>query len=385
MRITEVKSYPVKVGHRNCFIVTVHTDEGLTGVGEGGMSGRELAMEGMVRHYARLIVGQDPRRIEHLWQVLYRGWYFEGGKINGAVISALDMALWDLLGQSLGVPVYQLLGGACRDRVETFHSCGSVTADGAVEEATSAVDSGWRVLRFGPGGRSAGAQDDEFEPLETLQPSADGLRRIRDAVGPDVQLSIDYHHRLSVAEAAVFCRKVEDLEIQLLFLEEPIRAQNPDAYRQLRTMTTIPFAIGEEFDSKWDFRPFIEQGILNFARLDVSNIGGLTEARKIAGWCEAHYIDIMPHNPLGPVTTAASVHLAAATGNFAQLEYQDQLAASYPADLFPTMPRLEGTSYPLPTAPGLGVTFNEEAAAEHPFEFWEPPDLHRRDGAKTNW
>lgn len=384
MKITDVKSYPVKVGHRNCFIVAVHTDEGLTGVGEGGMSGRELAMEGMVQHYARLVVGQDPQRIEHLWQTLYRGWYFEGGKINGAVISAFDMALWDILGQSLGVPVYRLIGGACRDQVETFRSCGSLAAPATVEEARSAVDLGWRVLRFTPGGQPTGASG-TFEPLETLQPSADGLRRIRDAVGPEVQLSVDYHHRLNVAEAALFCRKVDDLGIQLLFLEEPIRAQNPDAYRQLRTMTTIPFAIGEEFDSKWDFRPFIEQGILNFARLDISNVGGISEARKIAGWCETHYIDIMPHNPLGPVTTAASVHLAAATSNFAQLEYQDRLAASYPADLFPTMPHVQGASFPLPTGPGLGVTFNEEAAAEHPFEFWEPPSLHRRDGAKTNW
>lgn len=385
MKITEVKSYPVKVGHRNCFIVAVHTDEGLTGVGEGGMSGRELAMEGMVQHYARLIVGQDPRRIEHLWQVLYRGWYFEGGKINGAVISALDMALWDILGQSLGVPVYQLLGGACRERVETFASCGSAADEASVEAAKAAVSKGWRILRFSPGARWSGGEDVVFEPLETLQPSAEGLRRLRDALGPDVQLSIDYHHRLNVVEAALFCRKVEDLGVQLLFLEEPIRAENPDAYRQLRTMTSVPFAIGEEFDSKWEFRPFIEQGILNFARLDVSNVGGLTEAKKIAGWCETHYVDIMPHNPLGPVTTAASVHLAAATNNFAALEYNDRLAASYPTDLFPTMPRVEGSAFPLPAAPGLGVTFNEAAAVEHPFEFWEPPYLHRRDGAKTNW
>lgn len=385
MKITEVKSYPVKVGHRNCFVLTVHTDEGLVGVGEGGMSGRELAMEGLTKHYARLVAGEDPARIEHLWQKLYRGWYFEGGKINGAVISAIDIALWDLLGQSLGVPVHQLIGGACRDRVETFRSCGSLGDEDIVEQAEAAVAQGWRVLRFMPSTRWVWSEEMVFEPLETLQPTADGLRRIRDAVGPDVQIAVDYHHRLNVAEAALFCRKVDDLGVQLYFVEEPIRAENPDAYRQLRTMTTIPFAIGEEFDSKWEFRPFIEQGILNFARLDLSNVGGITEAKKIAGWCEAHYLDIMPHNPLGPITTAATIHLAAATNNFAQLEYQERLATSYPTDLFPTMPHLEGSAFPLPTAPGLGVTFNEEAAVDHPFEFWEPPFLHRRDGAKTNW
>lgn len=384
MRISAVKSFPVKVGHRNCFVVKIDTDEGLSGLGEGGMSGRELAMAGLVEHYGRSILGLDPCRIEHLWQHLYRGWYFEGGKINGAVISAIDMALWDILGQRLGVPVHQLLGGACRERIETFASCGSVTAEGAVEEAQRAVAAGWRVLRFGPGG-GQGGDERTFEPLETLAASAAGLKQVQDAVGPDVQLSIDYHHRLSVAEAAIFCRQLDLLGVRLMFLEEPIRAENPDAYRQLRSMTTVPFAIGEEFGNKWEFAPFIEQGLLNFARLDISNVGGFSEARKVAGWCETHYVDIMPHNPLGPVTTAATIHLAAATNNFAQLEYQDRLAASYPQHLFPTMPHIEGASFPLPTAPGLGVSFNEAAAADHPFEHWAPPALHRRDGAHTNW
>ncbi|HEX4215594.1 MAG TPA: mandelate racemase/muconate lactonizing enzyme family protein [Candidatus Dormibacteraeota bacterium] len=385
MKITDVKSFPVMVGSRNCFIVKVETDEGLSGLGEGGMSGRELAMEGMVSHYARSIQGMDPLRIEHIWQRLYRGWYFEGGKISGAVVAAIDMALWDILGKHLGVPVYQLLGGACRDRVETFYSCGSPDGDGAVETATRAAARGWKVLRFGPAQGRGGGDPLRFEPLETLAVTAAALRRVQDAVGPEVQISIDYHHRLSVAEAALFSRHLDLNGVRLMFLEEPIRAESPDAYRQLRTMTTVPFAIGEEFSSKWDFAPFIEQGLLNFARLDVSNVGGLTESRKVANWCETHYVDVMPHNPLGPVTTAATIHLAAAINNFAQLEFQEQLAASYPTDLFPTMPRIEGSAFPLPAAPGLGVTFDEEAAAAHPFEYWEPPQLHRDDGAHTNW
>lgn len=385
MRITDVRSFPVKVGGRNSFIVKVETDEGLSGLGEGGMSGRELAMEGMVRHYGRSIQGMDPRRIEHIWQRLYRGWYFEGGKINGAVISAIDMALWDILGKHLGVPVYQLLGGACRDRVETFYSCGSPDAEDAVEVATRAAERGWKVLRFGSARGRATGDPLRFEPMETLAVTAAALRRVQDAVGPEVQISIDYHHRLSVAEAALFCRHLDLQGVRLMFLEEPIRAESPEAYRQLRTMTAVPFAIGEEFSSKWDFAPFIEQGLLNFARLDVSNVGGISESRKVASWCETHYVDVMPHNPLGPVTTAATVHLAAATSNFAQLELQEQLSDSYPTDLFPAMIRLEGSGYPLPTAPGLGVELDEEALAAHPFEYWEPPQLHRDDGSHTNW
>jgi L-alanine-DL-glutamate epimerase-like enolase superfamily enzyme len=151
VKITAVKGFPVKVGHRNIFIVKVETDAGIYGVGEGGMSGRELAMLGTVEHYERILVDMDPHRIEHIWQVLYRGQYFEGGKIFGAVISAIDIALWDILGKSLGVPVYQLLGGACRDRIECFATPGSLTGPECVERARQAADQGWRYLRFGAG------------------------------------------------------------------------------------------------------------------------------------------------------------------------------------------------------------------------------------------
>jgi galactonate dehydratase len=386
LKITAVRGFPVKVGHRNQFVVKVETDAGISGLGEGGISGRELAMQGMLEHFARFLVGMDPRRIEHLWQTMYRGAYFEGGKISGAVISAVDVALWDILGKSLGVPVYQLLGGACREQVRCFATPGLLTNETCVERAVELTGAGWRYLRFVPGMNDRGWTGEDgsiYEPFESLELAAHWLREIRTAVGPAVELSIDFHHRLSVAEAALFCRRVEDLN--LMFVEEPIRAESPRAYQQLRTMTAIPFAIGEEFSSKWAFAPFIEEGILNYARIDVSNVGGLTEAKKVAGWCEAHYVDVMPHNPLGPVTTAATIHLAAAINNFAQLEYQHRLAEAYPTDLFPTMPALAGDCFPLPTAPGLGVEFDEAAVADHAFEFWEAPHWRRRDGAYTNW
>jgi galactonate dehydratase len=224
---------------------------------------------------------------------------------------------------------------------------------------------------------------DVYEPFESIELAVHWLAEIRRVLGTSVELSIDFHHRLSVAEAALFCQRVEPLHLQ--FVEEPIRAESAEAYRQLRTMTHVPFAVGEEFSSKWAFAPFIEQGLLNYARLDVSNVGGLTESKKVAGWCEAHYIDVMPHNPLGPVTTAATIHLAAALPNFAQLEYQHRLAEAYPPDLFPLMPALDGDSFPLPTSPGLGVEFNSVAASNHAFQLWEAPHWKRRDGSYTNW
>ena len=386
MKIAGVRGYPVKVGHRNQFVVTIETDEGITGVGEGGISGRELAMQGMLEHFSGFLIGEDPRRIEHLWQTMYRGAYFEGGKITAATLSAVDIALWDILGKSLGVPVYQLLGGASRERVQCFASLGVLNGPDCVEQARELADAGWRYLRFVPGMGDAGWSDDHndvYEPFESIELAVHWLGEIRRTLGSTVELSIDFHHRLSVAEAALFCQRVEPLHLH--FVEEPIRAESADAYRQLRGMTRVPFAIGEEFSSKWAFAPFIEQGLLNYARLDVSNVGGLTEAKKVAGWCEAHYIDVMPHNPLGPVTTAATIHLAAAIPNFAQLEYQHRLAAAYPPDLFPLMSGLDGDSFPLPTAPGLGVEFEPGAVAAYAFERWEAPHWKRRDGSYTNW
>ena len=386
MKITGVHGYPVKVGHRNQFVVTIETDEGVTGVGEGGISGRELAMQGMLEHFSGFLIGEDPRRIEHLWQTMYRGAYFEGGKITAATLSAVDIALWDILGKWLGVPVYQLLGGASRERVQCFASPGVLNGPACVERARELAESGWRYLRFVPGMDDDGWSDDDgdvYEPFESIELAVYWLGEIRRTLGSSVELSIDFHHRLSVAEAALFCQRTEPLHLH--FVEEPIRAESAEAYRQLRGMTRVPFAIGEEFSSKWAFAPFIEQGLLNYARLDVSNVGGLTEAKKVAGWCEAHYIDVMPHNPLGPVTTAATIHLAAAIPNFAQLEYQHRLAAAYPPDLFPVMPALDGDCFPLPTVPGLGVEFSPQAVADYAFERWEAPHWKRRDGSYTNW
>ena len=386
MKITAVRGYPVKVGIRNQFVVVVETDAGISGVGEGGISGREWAMQGMLEHFARFLIGEDPHRIEHLWQTMYRGAYFEGGTIMAATIAAVDIALWDILGKSLGAPVYQLLGGACRERVQCFATPGVLNGPDCVEQARELANASWRYMRFVPGMGDpgwTGESGDVYEPFESIELAVHWLGEIRRALGAGVELSIDFHHRLSVAEAALFCQRVEPLHLQ--FVEEPIRAESTEAYRQLRTMTRVPFAIGEEFSSKWAFAPFIEQGLLNYARIDVSNVGGLTEAKKVAGWCEAHYIDVMPHNPLGPVTTAATIHLAAALPNFAQLEYQHRLAEAYPPDLFPQMPALDGDSFPLPTGPGLGVEFDPAAAAQHAFEPWEAPHWRRRDGSYTNW
>jgi len=385
MSITDVKPYPVWVGHRNQMLVKVETDEGIYGWGEAGLSGRELAVAGAVRHYREFLLGRDPRQIGRLWQEMYRSQYFEGGRTLTAAISAIDIALYDILGKALSVPVYQLLGGKQRDYVPCFATTRGIVADDLVADVRLLLSKGWTAIRTGilqpPTGDPM-----VFDPRASIAPTAAALTRVREELGHAFSLGIDYHHRLTVAEAASFCQRMPPGTLD--FLEEPIRDETPDAYVALRGLTDVPFAIGEEFASKWQFLPYVERGITQFARIDVCNVGGLTEAAKVAGWCEAHYIDLMPHNPLGPVCTAATVHLAAAVPNFSWLEIRrspTEQGAYYDSVLFPAQPEAHGDRIVVPEAPGLGVDVDEDAVRRQSFSYWEAPHFRRPDGSVTNW
>ena len=384
MRITNILPYPVWVGTRNQLIVKVETDEGLYGWGESGLSGRELAVVGALQHYREFLRGKDPMQIGAIWQEVYRSQYFEGGRVLTAALAAIDIALHDLVGKVLGVPVYQLLGGKQRDFIPCFPTVNAQSETQLIDGMQTLIASGWKVIRTTPAHPPLG--ESIFEPRESIALTAQWLNTAREAVGSAVVLGIDYHHRLSVAEAASFCQRLSSGTLD--FIEEPIRDETPEAYEALRRMTPVPFAIGEEFASKWQFLPYIERNLTDFARVDVCNVGGLTEALKVAGWAEAHYIDLMPHNPLGPICTAATVHLAAAVANFAWLEVrvsQTENLGFYDEALFPKQLQLQGTRFPAPTAPGLGVEVNEELAKAQAFKFWEAPHWKRLDGSVTNW
>jgi galactonate dehydratase len=382
MKITDVKALIARGPWRNLCIVKVETDSGYYGWGESGLIGRELAVKGAIEHFREFLIGKDARRMGALWQEMYRGQYFEGGRVLTAAISAIDIALYDVVAKSLGVPVYQLLGGAHRDRVPCFTTSHAAMGPDAVEDARRLVNDGWPSIRFTFGEPDTGGDPALFEPRESIALTAEWMMRIREAVGPVPVLGMEYHHRLSVAEAASFCQRMPSGTLD--FLEEPIRDETPEAYEALRRMTDVPFAIGEEFASKWQFLPYIERGIANFARIDLCNVGGFTEAMKVAGWCEAHYIDMMPHNPLGPISTAANLHFAAAVPNYAWLEERTSDLVFGP-EYFSLQPEIDGITFAVPEGPGLGVEFTEAAVEEHPFEFWEAGHLHRRDGSYTNY
>jgi galactonate dehydratase len=386
MNIRDIKTYAVWVGHRNQLLVKVETDEGIYGWGESGLSSREMAVIGAVNHYREFLIGQDAGRIGALWQTMYRSQYFEGGRVLTAAISAIDIALHDIKAKALGIPVYQLLGGKQRDMIPCFAHTPSLSEAQLIENVRLLIAAGWNVIRVGTPYLDSEKERGAFDPRASIGLAAAWLTRLRETVGPEPVLGIDYHHRLSVAEAASFCQRMPAGTLD--FLEEPIRDETPEAYESLRSLVTVPFAIGEEFASKWAFLPYIERGIANFARIDVCNVGGLTEAMKVAAMAEAHYIDLMPHNPLGPICTAATSHLAAAIPNFSWMEIRMSPTENlnfYDAELFPVQPRQEGTGILVSDLPGLGIEVNEELAQQQTFTFWEAPHLHRPDGSYTNW
>ena len=296
LKITAIKPYPVWVGIRNQLIVKVETDQGVYGWGESGLSSREKAVVGAIEHYSEFLIGQDAMQIGRIWQEMYRSQYFEGGRVLQAAISAIDIALHDIKGKALGVPVYELLGGKQRDLIPTFATTRSEASSAeVVEQVLELKAQGWEAIRLIPAGQRS---DKIYEPRESIAETAKWTVKCREALGDEVVLGIDFHHRLSVAEAASYCQKMPRGTLD--FLEEPIRDETPGAYAALRKLTDVPFAIGEEFSSKWQFLPFIEGDLTQFNRIDICNVGGLTEAMKVAGWTEAHYIDMMPHNPLAP-------------------------------------------------------------------------------------
>lgn len=315
---------------------------------------------------------------------MYRSQYFEGGRVLQAAISAIDIALHDIKGKALNVPVYELLGGKQRDHIPTFATTSAPPGEAMIEQARDLMDRGWDAIRFFP----AGQNDKEiFEPRASIGETARWMVKAREALGDTVVLGIDYHHRLSVAETASFCQKMPAGTLD--FLEEPIRDETPEAYESLRSMVDVPLAIGEEFASKWQFLPYIERGIHQFNRIDICNVGGLTEAMKVAGWSEAHYVDMMPHNPLGPICTAATIHFGAAVANFCWLETRaaptEDYMGRYDSEVFSPQPALEGAVYPVSDLPGLGVDVDEAFIKKQSFKFWEAPHLRRRDGSVTNW
>jgi L-alanine-DL-glutamate epimerase-like enolase superfamily enzyme len=380
MKIINIEAYPVSQGRSNYVFVVVDTDEGIYGVGEVGITGRELAVTGAIEHLKPLLIGQDPFRTEHLWQVMYRGDFFPAKHLMASTISAIDIALWDIKGKALGVPVYTLLGGRVRDKVVCYPHNGagdSRNSQALVESCLQSKEQGWKFVRF-----SLSYEDNVLEPRQTILQAVERFRAVREAVGDDIEIVFDVHTRLDLADALWLCEEAKPF--RPFFMEDPLRSENPESYHMLRLRTTVPLAAGEQFSSKWEFRALIENEWIDYARTDLCIVGGLTEAKKIAGWCETHHIKLAVHNPLGPVSTAACLHLNLSCPNVGVQE-QPRKPGTVLTDVVLGQPEW-ADGYLLPSErPGLGIEFVREAARRYPAQMSERPHLRRADGAFTNW
>jgi len=379
MKITNIECYPVWGGGRNFLFVVVDTDEGISGVGEAGITGRELAVMGAIEHFKALLIGQDPGRIEHIWQFLFRGGFFPAQRILTSAIAAIDIALWDIKGKALGVPIYELLGGKVRDKVVCYpHNRGhALEITPLVESCLETKEQGWKFVRWG-----LPQNGNILEPRQAVLMAIKQFHAVREAVGDEIELTFDVHTRLDLPDVIWLCREIEST--RPFFIEDPLRCENPNSFKALRPRVHVPIAAGEQFSSKWEFRELIEEEWIDYARIDLCIAGGITEARKIAGWCETHYIKLAVHNPLGPVSSAACLQLNMATSNFGVQEQPRKPGETLP-DVVPVQPTWED-GYLIPTGlPGLGIEFDREAAKKRPFQQAELPTLQRLDGSFTNW
>ncbi len=395
MKISDIQVHPIQAPGRTFVIVTVHTEEGLVGVGEAGLQRRWQAIEGAVEHMKQWLIGQDAQRIEYLWQRMWRGGFYPATRLIGSAISGIDIALWDIQGKALGVPVYQLLGGRCRDYVEVFTNPGYLydSQDPEIRELLSAVakadvnatvefaqrsfDKGNKYLRLGVPG-----PEDKYEPRRGIRQLVRQLQAVRNKVGDDLELMVDLHTRLSPEEAVWFCREVEPLNMYVV--EDPIRSEHPHGYGRLRSTTSVPLAAGEQWVARWDFREPVENEWIDYARADICITGGITESKKIAAMAEPHFIKMLMHNPLGPVCMAASLHIDLSCDNAGPQE------VLLPPDILPDVIQCDfevqdEQRLTVPEAPGLGITFDAEAAKRFRAEMTEPPHFHREDGSFTNY
>ena len=376
MKITDLEVLTIDDGGA-LMMVVVHTDEGIFGVGEVGLRSRQLAVRGALEHFKPLLIGNDPFRTEHLWQVMSRSGFYPADRVLASAISAVDIALWDLKGKALQIPVYELLGGTVRDRVKCYRHIGGADHAELIDNARKAFEEGWTVGRL-----SVPSEGDLLEPRAATRHALAEVAAVRDELGSEFELILDVHTRLELPEATTLCRELEGAN--MYFIEDPLRWENPDIYRTLRQRTSVPLAAGEQAASKWEIRPLIEHDLIDYARFDICIVGGFTEAKKIAGWCESHHIRTATHNPLGPIATAASLHLNMTLPTFG-IQEQYQLPGTEANDVFPVQATMDGEWMRRPEAPGLGLEVDLDAARAHQIQPPPMPQLRRLDGSFTNW
>lgn len=364
----------------------IHTDNGLVGLGEPVLEGHTTSVEAVLREFEHFLVGQDPLRTEHLWQCLYKGSFYRGGPVIMSAISGVEQALLDIKGKYYGIPVYDMLGGKCRDKVRMYthiKEVGAVegnTVKGMVNFAKRRLQNGYTALKYSI-----------IPPIQNIDSKAafnkhiERFAAVREAIGEQIDLAIDFHGRVSPAMAK---RLIKGLEPYYpLFVEEPCLPENVDTMVEIARSTTVPIAAGERLFGKWGFRELLEKQAVAVVQPDICHVGGIFEGRKIAAMSEVYYGAIAPHNPLGPISLAACLHLDVCTPNFLVQEhpgYEDgaDLGVGYIKEPF----KIENGYIKVSDKPGLGVEIDEEAIKDKVYDgSWETPKVYFPDGSLADW
>ena len=363
MKIMDVKTLITFADWRNFIFVKVFTDEGIVGVGEASLEWNELAVAGAIRNLSPLVIGRDPSRIEDLWRSMYRDPYWRGGPVITTALSGIEQALWDILGKRLGVPVYQLLGGKCRERLRAYANAwykGAVIPEDFAERAVKTIEKGYTALKWDPFGSS-----DLIMDYEERKRAVAVVRAVREAVGETIDLLIEVHGRLNPATAIQMARELE--EFRPFWYEEPVPPDNLEALSKVAAATVIPIATGERLYTKYGFRELLSSQAADVIQPDLCHAGGILEVKKIAAMAESWYVPIAPHNPNGPVGTAATVHLGACTPNFLILEYfcEDE---EWLSEIVEEPIHFERGEVLIPDRPGLGIELKEAGIAKRPYQ-----------------
>jgi galactonate dehydratase len=378
MKITSVEPLIVDIESRNWLFVVVETDEGVSGVGEGSLPGHPRAVAAAVEEYREYVVGEDPARIQHLWQLMYRQPFFRGGVVTLSAMSAIEQALWDIKGKVAGLPVYQLLGGRCHDRIKLYaNGPAGATLEELGDSAHALVERGFTAMKTGIADPVLPIQGDGV-----FRRAAGQVEALRNAVGEDVEIGWDAHGRFTPAMSIKLARALEPYNIW--FLVEPALPENAKGLAQVARATSIPVATGERLFTKWAFREVLELGGAALLQPDLSHCGGVLEARAIATMAEVYFCGFAPHNPLGPVNTIVSAHVAMASPNFVALEIC-LYAPDWTRELL-TEPLAFTDGYlELSDKPGWGVELDVELCRAHPYKPSKLPILQHPSGAIADW
>jgi galactonate dehydratase len=364
LTISDVRTTVVGTPWRELVFVELVTAEGLVGVGEVRMVNRTDTLVACIHELApRHVIGSDPFDVELLAWKIQRSDYSRPGEVTQSALAAFDIACWDLKGQALGVPVWKLLGGRFRDRVKAYANGWYQAArepDAVARLARAVVDRGYQALKLDP----FGAASAELSPAEERR-ALDIVRAVREQVGDDVQILVEMHGRFTPATAVRIAGKLEPFAPE--WIEEPVPPENPEAMKRVRAGTRLPIATGERAHVMEDIRPFIEQSLLDVVQVDLTHFGGFLAMKRLAGWADAYYLLMAPHNVCGPVGTMANLHLAIATSNYKILEHFNDFADSWVHTLVDRSPVVEPDGcFALPDRPGLGLSLRHDVCAAHP-------------------